>query len=154
MDETIRRAYHEAGHAVASIRFGRGFWNVNIRKGGGLEGYEYLPDSRKEIIFLLAGYSSEVKSSPKMEALITAECMENEFEGDFPNAQFKIQSIGSTDIEEYNFEHWKSQARKFIEDDWKSIEAVATELLKRRQLTSCEVKQIMSIADSDLIIRN
>jgi hypothetical protein len=125
-------------------------YTTNIRKGGGPEGYEKLPDRRKEIIFILAGYSSEVRSSPEMEALITAECMGNKFEGDFPNAQFEMQGIGLTDLEEYNFEHWKSQARKFIEDDWKAIEAVASELLKRRRLTICEVKQVMSITDSDL----
>ena len=150
MEEIIRRAYHEAGHAVASIRFGRGFWNVNICKAGGIEGYESLPDHRKEIIVYLAGYAAEVKSSPEMETLITAECMKNKLEGDFPQAHFESQLITNARPEEYDCEHWKSQAREFIEADWKAVEAVAAELLKRRQLTGCEVKQIMNISDSGL----
>jgi hypothetical protein len=149
MEEKHRRAYHEAGHAVASVRFGRGFWEVNIFKGGGLEGYERLSNHKEEIIVLLTGYAAEVKSSPEMEALITSECLNNELQGDFPNARYEMQCIDGP-REEYDLEYWKARARQFIEGDWKAKEAVAVELLQRCRLTSCEVKQIMSFTDSRL----
>jgi hypothetical protein len=103
----------------------------------------------EEIIVLLTGYAAEVKSSPEMEALITSECLNNELQGDFPNARYEMQCIDGP-REEYDLEYWKARARQFIEGDWKAIEAVAVELLQRCRLTSCEVKQIMSFTDSRL----
>jgi hypothetical protein len=147
MEEKERIAYHEAGHAVASVRYGRKFLNVTIRPDaeykGCLKGLEELKDRRKEVIVRLAGFAADVKWNPKTES-VARKGVESD---DFPEAKFNLQFIQDLSPEESDLEHWILQAGKFVDENWKAIGSVAWELEKRGTLTSQEVESAIEKSD-------
>jgi hypothetical protein len=152
MEEKQRIAYHEAGHAVAMIQYGRGFRIATICRTseykGCVDALEMLSDHRKVIIVRLAGYTADVKASPETELLARAGAQTE----DFPEAEFELQWIrmnltDKSNPEESDSEYWKLQAREFVDAHWKAITSVANELLSRKILSSQEVESLVRIAD-------
>ncbi|MBZ5498744.1 MAG: hypothetical protein LAP85_20290 [Acidobacteriia bacterium] len=142
MDEPQRKAYHEAAHAVAWVQFQGVFEYVTILRDSEYEGRvkwtERPLDKRKDIILCLAGYAADIKVSPESES-----SARNGARDDFAEAEFSSQLINVR----YSEADWMPLARRFVDENWKAVTAVAAELLRRGTLSSREVERLVRMAD-------
>ncbi len=159
----VRTAYHEAGHAVADVRFAFHCAHVTIvpRKKVGTLGletsidgdyYDYERESNREVatinpeqakyqlIVLLAGYAAEIEKDPasKSQAKIGAE-------SDIAKARDIHRRLGGKGT----FAPWFRKARAFVRSNWRAINMVARDLIETKTLDGTEVETIVSIADGE-----
>jgi hypothetical protein len=137
MNEKQIDAYHEAAHAVAVICFKKKINCVSILSSGGGQArvhYKKEDNSIETLIIGLAGYVTELKICPQLEA----------------HAR-KAAVIDFGIVEEHRGDHLIDQlllkTRSFVENNWKAISTVAEELLERGCLFSKEIKNAITASD-------
>lgn len=152
-------AYHEAGHAVADLRFGFKPAGVSvIPRAGTLGAAQCLDDDHydlarengarvlipnpdrgaKVVVALLAGYAAEVHHRPgsRAEARFGA-C------DDFERARDILRSLGRKPALASSLR----KARAFVAANWKAIDCVARDLAETKELDDTEVETIVAVAD-------
>ena len=141
-------AHHEAGHAVADVRFGFSSFRVTIRPDPetGTLGRSWPMDHPADasdhdnyLIVLCAGYASEIKFAPGTEA-VSRIGADNDLE--------KVHQILNKREESGTEIHWISKAKLFVDDNWNAIRAVADELLSHEELDFDEVELIVEHSDT------
>jgi ATP-dependent Zn protease len=139
-------AYHEAGHAVADVRFELGCEGVTIipRRDAGTLGHASCSDdagaakAEQKVISLLAGYTAQVEHDPACEAQARLGA-----DGDFEEARNTLREHGA----KRTLQPWLKKAREFVSNNWRAIEMVAHDLLETKKLDGTEVECIVDIAD-------
>jgi ATP-dependent Zn protease len=147
-------AYHEAGHAVANVRFQFQCDEASITPGKHWLGYarsveggeEYDPNTKmfdkarakNSVVSFLAGYAAEIEYKPasKSHAKIGAAT-------DFARAADILGKLGPGPV----FNSCLAKAREFVKKNWKAIEIVARELLEVKTLDGESIERIVEIAD-------
>jgi hypothetical protein len=147
-------AFHEAGHAVAAVRQGRSFVEVNVipvehrgldeGRSGCLDGPrpprpENDPQDLEEyLVLLLAGAAAEVRSRPWYP---TGSVYEQIW------AQ-RLVRRAYADPEERRACYRRSQesARSLVDDYWPAVKALALELMRRPSIEAAEVRTIVARA--------
>lgn len=144
-DERI--AHHEAGHAVADLRFGFDVLDVTmVRDGvnlGGarpVDGWSDDGEAETFIISLLSGYAAELLLVGDSDTT-----MESGARGDFADASGVLRRIGRR----ASMNTWIELALSFVAGEWRAVCAVARELVTRRKLSGDEVALIVDIADGN-----
>jgi hypothetical protein len=153
MNKKENTAYHEAGHAVADMRFGFGCGRVTIianpeENSAGTElsmDYGDADDhdeatTKNHVIVLLAGHEALVEhdATATEDAALGASA-------DFEEAKGLLRRIG---LEE-DLRPWLVQARNFVRKEWQAIEVLARELLEVNTLDDAEVECILAFVDGD-----
>jgi len=138
MDETKRKAYHEAAHAVAALRFG---WRLNYVSIASPTTKGWWPQGgaspNQEVIVALAGYVAETIVYPGSE-----KCAREAAKDDFDDAAELIQKLDDQDLGS-----WISRTRSFVEYNWKAISALAKALLQNGTLFPGKIKDVVRTAD-------
>lgn len=136
-----RTAHHEAAHAIADTKFGFKFLEVTIERHGDALGESYCDgdcyddeDVTNRITSLLSGYAADIKFSPE-----TGESARWGASSDFESAE---EMIGDTAIDP-----WIERAKVFVDENWKAIALVASELLKEKKLEFVEVDILIDVAE-------
>jgi ATP-dependent Zn protease len=150
-------AFHEAGHAVADLKFGfiLNGTTINSNKkqhllghAQSLDGEDYIkPDGSidkkragEAVTSWLAGYAAEIHCDPtsKAQAAINAS-------DDFQKATDILTRLGQPSV----FAFWQQRARDLVKNHWKAIEMVARDLLEVKKLDGDEVTLIFEIAEGN-----
>lgn len=141
-----RKAYHEAGHAVAAYCLGIKFNNMSINSFDEGEGYTSFGEDldkaepEKTAIILISGYIAEklhLKYYPELEWKVN------------DGKSNKDWAIFMTMSAQHNWSRpkWKElydKAENILDRNWSTLEAVATNVLKYNILTGEEAEQIIS----------
>jgi ATP-dependent Zn protease len=145
MEERERAAYHEAGHAVAALRFGQDCYGAHIISHGDNMGatdtegsWHDLKSAQEMIISLYAGFAASLKIDPGADYSGLAYAATE----DSKKADDIMLAIGNEDRKA-----WMSQTHDFVEKNWEAIELVALELLEREYLDGTELEILINIAD-------
>ena len=154
-----RTAYHEAGHAVASKKFGFTCYDLSIKpsessvfpgftalgRAKPLDGWWDEPKEVVEnyVIHALAGLAAQERFDPS--------CLEEAYQGaqsDFEQADEIIEYLEG-DISDSIRELWIDRARAFVSEDenWRAIRALAEQLLESKTLNDGEIDMIVRYAD-------
>ena len=152
-------AVHEAGHAVAAVRFNLGIMFATIvphkstlgRVGDFDSDHFRLAEDgvleadpergRDVIIYWLAGYIAEVRDCKNFGEIRRARlgaC------SDFDGAREVLRTLAQTSLKPYF-----KLTRDFVRREWAAIEAVANALLESNTLDDAEVETIVAIADGE-----
>lgn len=156
-------AYHEAGHAVADVRFeftcdlvsiipnreagtlGRAscldgnHYDLQLSETGRLEERINNRKARKALVSLLAGYAAEIRYGTKK--VIARQGASSDFE----KARRILRELGKqTDIR-----HWIKRADEFVHNDWTAIEMIAQELIETHTLDGTEIETIIAISEGE-----
>jgi hypothetical protein len=140
-------AQHEAGHTVASYRFGHRPISVNILQTG-TRGGQSLAENEwpwgetayaGHIITVLAGYAAQVAHGEDEGSARTCSA------DDFARAGVWIGLLRE------DVETWVERARGFVIDNASAIRALATELIRRRELGREDIARVIEAADAALL---
>jgi ATP-dependent Zn protease len=145
-------AFHEAGHAVASVRFGFNPYHVTIVPhedslgfSGNLDGWEDEgeEEAANYIVLLLAGYVASIRVTPEWESRARLGSA-----SDFGKAEEILEYLGEQ-VDDASWNRWLARATEWISNskNWRAIEEVATELLEYSTLDYDEVRMIVETAD-------
>lgn len=160
----ITTARHEAGHAVAAVRFNFGiivativphkntlgcicdFDSDHLRmvEGGVLEPD---PDKAQQVIICwLAGYITECLHCKSFGEIRRARLGADT---DFDGAREVLRTLAQTSLKPYF-----RLTRDFIHREWATIEAVASALLESKTLDDAEVETVVAIADGEATVQD
>lgn len=137
--------YHEAGHAVAALRFGFRPTRASLVRDGifiatvECERAEYHDEKSigEYVIYSLAGWCAEVRADQLFPDLARGRSYM-----DFYGARV---ALGRT--EQDPLDDWLSKTHLFVEQEWAAISAVAKELDARRILSGHEIAEIVRMTD-------
>jgi len=153
-------AYHEAGHAVVAVVQGLTNISVTIKPGEdslgecihpGVFGYEYGGKRerkrivREYIIVSYAGFQAEINFNREAEQWRSqgdennALNLSREFSSVLPK---QISSVGDEAHMKF-LGKLQREARKLVRQHWRSVSAVARELLKTKTLSGDQIKEIL-----------
>jgi ATP-dependent Zn protease len=138
-------AYHEAGHAVADIRFDFAFDRVTIipSESDGTLGHAksvYGADDEHQVIDYLAGYAAEIEVDPESKAQAKLGASD-----DFDRARDCLRRLGV----KCRLDPWHRKAHRFVRDNWHAIDMIARDLVELKTLDGDEVALIVNIADGE-----
>lgn len=150
-------AHHEAGHAVADVRFGFTSNIVTIipnqsqhslGDAGSVDGDYLRPNGTIDaerageiVIACLAGYAAEVQYAPSSKSQAVRGASDDFAKAtDVLNILRQLGPIKDIKV-------WQQQARDFVKQNWKAIETVCSALLECKTLDGQSVEHIIEIAD-------
>jgi len=138
-------AYHEAGHAIADVRFECICDRVTIvqcQEDGtlGRERSVYGGDAEHRLIACLAGYAAEIEHDPRSEPQAKLGATD-----DFDKARGCLRELGVKCL----LAPWHKKTRQFVRDNWRAIDMVARDLVEVKTLDGYEVELIVNIADGE-----
>jgi len=145
MDNKTFTAYHEAGHAVAAYRLGVDGFDISVVVKDDALGHVLCEDFHctvynaganeyaHDIIILFAGYAAEKQLCPN--ATPDGSCSDDE------KARHLLSIVNESE------EELRGQAAELIRDNWLSVEAVASTLMRYKQLSWEELETIIDAGD-------
>lgn len=152
----VETAYHEAGHAVASIDLGFRFTEAVIKQDGsghvgpGVRlprhwGHHFSPHGREraedQIVMFAAGPVSEARlTGRRVDVLRQSQIPRS----DWSNIQFRYEALRP----DSELEWLMQRSRVLVARRWREIEFVATALVDASQLTADEVVEQIAHAYS------
>lgn len=139
-------AFHEAAHAVATIRNGDVCGGVTIVPRNEVLGearaedwFDRDDDSRGAVLVgLLAGYAAELALGREEAPARARAC------SDFEKAHEIMRALGQIDEAA-----WVEKARGFVAENWAAIELVAIDLLKYGAVDGQLLEVIVDVADGE-----
>jgi hypothetical protein len=137
MNENKCRAYHEAAHAVAVVRFNKLLNCVSIASSTTRGHHRSGSNPEEDVIVCLAGYVAEIRLCPELE-MQSREAAQ----GDFTSVAELLPKL-----KDQNIETWIAYTRSFVERNWSVISIVAEALLQRGTLFGKEVKLLIRSVD-------
>ena len=144
-------AFHEAGHAVASIRVCKRIPPmVEIRgDGSGMthgtgEALRLVGqyDVWDELIYAMAGIYAQARAMKQSPVVAHFRGGLNDYVGARPFVQWLVEH-GFAESESAAFQRVHRETGYFIRKNWKAIERVATALLERRRLDANELTSLI-----------
>ena len=148
MNQIEKTAYHEAGHAVAHMILGMGMEEVSIIPDGECLGYvrhakgykifnEDNPEELTDDWTVLENAFIALYAGPYAESIITG-CLETNTE-EFGYIGNIILHCNLTEAENLSL---IQKAKELINQRWKSVKALAEELMKKKRLSGNEVFEV------------
>jgi len=140
-------AYHEAGHAVANVRFGFGTRRVTLERRGAATdralSFAELGDAamaQNYVVSLLAGVVAEVTAGADEDRARSSA------EDDLEIAEEVLGQLGELGQEG----DWIRRTRAFIDDprNRRALEVVAAAALKHGELQGADVERLVHLADA------
>ena len=154
--QLVETAYHEAGHAVASIELGLPFTEAVIKEDGsgyvrpGVRlprhwGHHFSPHGREraeaQIVMIAAG--------PIAEAHLTGRPIDVLTESWFPRRDWGMVKSRYDALQPItHLERLIDESRGLVDRRWRDIEFVATALVEHHTLTAEEVHEQIALAQS------